>query len=518
MPEPAVVEVPQWQGSSSATAHRLRAGAGLLAGLVGAAHRDRIEVGNDTGTPALAAILARTRQALRRAHGRFTVTVGGDCGVELAPISEALRRHGDRLTVVWFDAHGDLNTPDSSPSGAFHGMVLRTLLGEGPAELVPDRSLRPAQVVLAGVRALDPAEREHAAKAGIPIVADPPALVDAVAGAGAVYVHVDLDVLDPEVFGSVGVPEPGGLTTERLTAMVAALAERHEIAGLGVTEYEPARPQDQDTLAGLVPGLVDLCRNSVVRQVERRAIAAWPAEVAEERGGWLLRHTPGVRRRRSNSAVPPAGPPSEPAIEELEAFYGERGRPVLVQVGPDETHRDLDTLLAARGYRVDAPTMVLTAFTADVIAATREADADLAERPDAWVDVFAELDEHDDSAQVGQKVISRIAAPAAFVTVPDGGRAFGMGIFAADGEWAGAFAMATRPDRRRQGVAEAVLGAGARWAARAGAHRLYLQVERDNAPARSLYERAGFTWSHGYHFRIRDQRPARSGDPASTQR
>jgi arginase len=51
----------------------------------------------------------------------------------LEPVSAALARHGDGLAVVWFDAHGDLNTPESSPSGAFHGMVLRTLLGQGPA-------------------------------------------------------------------------------------------------------------------------------------------------------------------------------------------------------------------------------------------------------------------------------------------------------------------------------------------------------------------------------------------------
>jgi GNAT superfamily N-acetyltransferase len=241
---------------------------------------------------------------------------------------------------------------------------------------------------------------------------------------------------------------------------------------------------------------------SVVRQVERRAIAAWPAEVVQENAGWLLRHTPAVRRRRSNSAVPPPRRGSEAAIEDIEAFYRRRGRPVLIQVGPDENHRDLDTLLAGRGYRREAPTAVMTAFTADVVAATEPSPADLAESPDAWVKTFAELDEHADSAMVGEKVISRIAAPVAFVSVTRDGRAAGMGLFAADSGWAGVFSMATRPDRRGQGIATAVLGTGARWAARNGAHRLYLQVETDNHPARALYGRAGFTWSHGYHYRV----------------
>ena len=491
MPSMTVLEVPQWQGSSSPTAHRLRAGAGLLAGLVTGAERVRVEADGD-----LAANAARTRAALGQVSG-LTVTMGGDCGVELEPIAAAVRRHGDRLAVVWFDAHGDLNTPASSPSGAFHGMVLRTLLGEGPADLVPDRTLRPAQVVLAGTRALDPAERAYADQAGIRVVDRADTLLDAVGGAAAVYVHIDLDVLDPAVFASVGAPAPGGLSPEQVTAMVTALAARFEIAGLGVTEYEPARPGDQETLAGFVPAVVEACRTSGIRQVERRAIAAWPAAVAEERDGWLLRHTPGVRRRRSNSAVPPAAVHEDAEIDRLEAFYRDRDRPVLVQVGPADQHQELDERLAARGYRREAPTALLTAFTADVIAAAADG-ADLEETPDTWVKIFAELDEHTDSAMVGERVIERIAPPRAFVSVARDG----MGLFAADSGWAGVFSMATRPDRRGAGIGTAVLGTGARWAARNGAHRLYLQVETDNETAHRLYTRAGFTWSHDYHYRV----------------
>jgi len=498
LPDIAVVEVPQWRGSGSSTARRLRDGARLLAGLVpGVA--ERVDVVEETGDQALAANAARIRAALDRTRGRPALTAGGDCGVELAPIAAAARRHGDRLAVVWFDAHGDLNTPATSPSGAFHGMVLRTLLGAGPAGLVPDRPLRPGQVVLAGVRALDPDERAYVDAEKLPIVADPAALVDAVGDVDAVYVHIDLDVLDPEIFASVGAPEPGGLTPGRVIEMVRALADRFEIAGVGITEYEPARTQDQEVLAGLTGAVVAACEASVVREIERRAFAAWPAGVVHEEAGWLLRHTPGVRRRRSNSAVPTSGP----SIEHLEAFYRERDRPVMVQLGP--AHASLDALLADRGYRLDAPTSVLTAFTADVVAATRASpdasvSAEVVGRAE-WLRSFAELDEHDDSALIGEKVISRIAAPA-FVQVTRDGRAVGMGLFVADSGWAGVFAMATRPDLRGQGVATAVLGTGARWAREQGATRLYLQVEDGNEAARALYARAGFVRSHGYHYRL----------------
>jgi arginase family enzyme/GNAT superfamily N-acetyltransferase len=489
VPEIAVVEVPQWQGSGSATARRLRDGARLLAGLVpGTA--ERVDVPDEPGEHVLAATAAKVEAALGRARGPLMVTVGGDCGVELAPIAAAVRRHGDRLAVVWFDAHGDLNTPESSPSGAFHGMVLRTLLGEGPAALVPDRPLRPAQVVLAGVRALDPAERDYAER--LPIVTDPESLVAAVGAAEAVYVHIDLDVLDPAEFASVGTPEPGGLTPARVAAMVAALAEGFEIVGLGVTEYEPARPGDQETLAGLVGAVVAACESSAERAIERRAFAAWPAGAVHEEAGWLLRYTPGVRRRRSNSAVPRPGA----SIDHLEAFYRVRGRPPMVQLG--SAHAELDARLAERGYRIDAPTSVFTAATADI--ATGSASAELCS-PEEWRAAFVELDEHADSPMVAERVVARIAAPG-FVRVMRDGRVAGMGLFAADAGWAGVFAMATRPDLRGQGIARAVLATGARWALDQGASRLYLQVEEDNAAARALYARAGFVHSHGYHYRV----------------
>lgn len=236
--------------------------------------------------------------------------------------------------------------------------------------------------------------------------------------------------------------------------------------------------------------------------IDRLAAAAWPAETEQEHGGWLLRHTPDVRRRRSNCAVPPADDGAG-SITAVERFYRDRGRPVIIQLG--ERHAALDALLAERGYRSDAPTAVLTARTADVIAATDGApfgQADLAARPGRWLEVFAALDEHADTEPVGRKVIARIADPAAFISLRRDGRPAGMGLLAASSGWAGVFCMATRPDARRQGVAAGILGAGARWAADAGADRLYLQVETGNQAALALYGRLGFARSHGYHYRI----------------
>jgi arginase len=272
--EVTVVEVGQWQGSGSSTAERLREGARLVAGMVPAGQHMLVDVDDD-----LVITASRVRAAMSQAGDGLVVTAGGDCGVELEPVAAARRKYGDRLVVVWFDAHGDLNTPYSSPSGAFHGMVLRALTGEGRTDLLPDEPVDPTQIVLAGVRDLDPAEVAFVEASGMRHlrVTDSALLVEAVAAAGvaaeadadghqrtgspdkAVYIHVDLDVLEPGIFASVGTPAPDGLHPDELLALVTALAERFEVAGLGITEYEPSRPEDEKMLAPLVGALVGVC-------------------------------------------------------------------------------------------------------------------------------------------------------------------------------------------------------------------------------------------------------------------
>ncbi|MFD9947997.1 arginase family protein [Nonomuraea sp. NPDC059023] len=263
----SVIEVPQWRSSGSRTAERLVEGARLLAEMVPGGDRVRVEVAEGSTPAELAVTASRVRAARAGAQG-FPVTLGGDCGVDLEPIAAAVRRYGERLVVLWFDAHGDLNTPDTSPSGAFHGMVLRALTGEGHRELLPEVSLDPRRIVLAGARDLDAAEVSFIEERGVrhlrvEDLAGADALLDGVARAGdgevAVYIHIDLDVLDPGEFASVGSPARGGLRAGQLLGLVEAVASRFEIAGLGITEYEPSDPDDQATLTPLVAALVRTC-------------------------------------------------------------------------------------------------------------------------------------------------------------------------------------------------------------------------------------------------------------------
>ncbi|CAL9556502.1 Formimidoylglutamase [Streptomyces sp. enrichment culture] len=268
-----VLEVAQWQGSGAATAERLRRGAAWLAESIPASRRRTVALddgaGKARGGVRNADVLERHLQAVREAlaeipPGTPTVTVGGDCAVDLAPVESALSVFGDRLALVWFDAHADLNTPRSSPSGAFHGMVLRALIGDGPEGLRPVRSLPADRVVLAGARSLDPGERDLVGRRGIrhlgveQLTRPGPLLASVRAtGAEAVYVHIDLDVLDPLVFPAVGTPEPGGLGVEELLGAVRALTGQFTLAGIALTEYERTEDtgREEAVLRRIVDGL-----------------------------------------------------------------------------------------------------------------------------------------------------------------------------------------------------------------------------------------------------------------------
>ena len=248
------VVVPQWQGSGSTRAMRLVDGAEAIRGDLPSALTRVVEIpleaGDAQGTgvhrlSSIAMVRDRMRETLAGLPGP-AVVVGGDCGVELAAIEHV----GASAAVVWLDAHPDLNTPESSPSGAFTGMVLRTLLGEGAAALVPTTPLVPARVILAGVRSVDDGESEYLQSTGIPVI---PAeeisaerLIAAVeaTGADAVYVHIDLDVLDPADLTGLGYPEPFGVRATALVEALRGLLARFPLAGAGITEFAPASMAD----------------------------------------------------------------------------------------------------------------------------------------------------------------------------------------------------------------------------------------------------------------------------------
>jgi arginase len=207
-----------------------------------------LEAGESLETGVLrASALQRVRALLAETLAAGTghaVVIGGDCGVAVPAIEHALAQH-PTLAVVWCDAHGDLNVPETSPSGAFGGMALRAVLGEGEPSL-RGAAVDASRAVLVGVRDLDRSEEEFVESAGIRVVfaedlAAADSLADAVVatGADAVYVHIDLDVLDPAEISGVNMAAPFGARTVELAAAIRALRERVPLVGASIAGFAP---------------------------------------------------------------------------------------------------------------------------------------------------------------------------------------------------------------------------------------------------------------------------------------
>jgi arginase family enzyme len=181
--------------------------------------------------------LSEQNLSLAAALPERPLVLGGCCCAHVGAVEGLAARH-DRLAVVWFDAHGDLNTPETSPSGNEWGMPLRMLLDS--------ETVAAEDVALVGARDLDPPEEEFIERSGLRLGAD--AIDEALAGADAVYVAFDVDVLDPTDNVVPFMPTPGGMAVEDALVALTAIAAENAIAGVGLTGAAPA-PQNGQALA-----------------------------------------------------------------------------------------------------------------------------------------------------------------------------------------------------------------------------------------------------------------------------
>ena len=174
--------------------------------------------------PALEAAAAALREAF--AAGALPVLTASDCSICLATLPEVVLHEPD-VHVAWIDAHGDFNTPESTPSGFLGGMCLAASCGRWEAEGWPG-TLDPSRVHFLGVRDLDPGEEAEVTAAGIS--AEIPEGVP-------LYVHLDTDVLDPSVMAAQ-FAVPDGWDERRLRAELAELAADRRIVGVEITALE----------------------------------------------------------------------------------------------------------------------------------------------------------------------------------------------------------------------------------------------------------------------------------------
>lgn len=249
--------------------------AGLVDGLAAGGHEVelvevRLDPGFATEVGSAVAIQLRAAAATRDAlaAGRLPVLLTGNCNHAALGAVAAL---GTATTaVVWLDAHGDLNTPDTSPSGFFDGMALAVLTGRAFCGLAARwdglaTPLAEERIALVGARDLDPGERQHLA--GSPILVVPtgelerlePWLEETARRVDRVYLHVDLDALDPAELSANAYATPGGLTVADVERVIAAVRRRFALGAVAFTSYDPTADRDGRGPAVVVRLLAAVC-------------------------------------------------------------------------------------------------------------------------------------------------------------------------------------------------------------------------------------------------------------------
>ncbi len=184
--------------------------------------------------------------------GDFAIYLGGDHSISIGSVAAAT--HQEPIGVIWVDAHGDINTPATSPSGNIHGMPVAALLGEGNEELVnighPGAKLQPTQIVQIGIRDLDPAERERLIHSGVSVFTmrhlDELGMAAVARQALArlrhmsrIHISLDMDSLDPTEAPGVGTPVPGGLSYREAHLLMEILGDSNRIHSLDIVEINP---------------------------------------------------------------------------------------------------------------------------------------------------------------------------------------------------------------------------------------------------------------------------------------
>jgi arginase len=198
--------------------------------------------------------------------GEFPLVLGGDHSQAIgtiAGIAKHLRRQGKELGVFWCDAHTDMNTPDTSPSGNIHGMPLSVLLGRGPKELtaISGRApaLKPENVVIFGVRQVDSREAAVVKELGVRVYTmseidarGASACLEEAMGilskaSGGIHLSYDLDGSDPTVAPGVGTPVPGGLNFRESHLVCEVVAKTGKLVGMEVVELNPTMDVENKT-------------------------------------------------------------------------------------------------------------------------------------------------------------------------------------------------------------------------------------------------------------------------------
>jgi arginase len=190
--------------------------------------------------------------------GKFPLVLGGDHSIAVGAVSGAsqyFHRRGEKLGLIWIDAHTDMNTPESSPSGNVHGMPLACCIGQGPLELTNifgfSPKVDPANVALVGIRSVDGQERDIVQRSGVHAFTMrdidergmrsvfEEAIRVASDGTAGFHVSLDMDAVDPREAPGVGTPVQGGITYREAHLAMEMLGDAGRMTSMEVVEVNP---------------------------------------------------------------------------------------------------------------------------------------------------------------------------------------------------------------------------------------------------------------------------------------
>ncbi len=242
---------PQWQGSG--TGQSIETGAATICTYLDdpnfiniplsdiPAGKNGLRKNDINNYDAITEQLTRLKESIESHKPNTIRTIGGDCGLEIVPVSY-LNQQYPNLGVIWFDAHADINRPCDSPSCNFHGMPLRTLLGEGEKKMNPllFSTIKTSQIHYIGLRDIDKAEKDRIKNGNIyaPIKLDISDLEQTLKSKKIthLYLHFDFDCLEPEDYNKTYYKVPHGLTIKDAELCINSLKNNFSIVGSSVLE------------------------------------------------------------------------------------------------------------------------------------------------------------------------------------------------------------------------------------------------------------------------------------------
>lgn len=200
--------------------------------------------------PSITGVCGLVYEHMKAAMGanETVIFLGGDHSIAIGTVAAAVEQH-QRVGVLWIDAHGDFNTPATTPSGNVHGMVVTSLMGLGPIS-IGKQQLDPRQVAMIGIRDLDAQEKIALSSSGIKVLTmrdiDENGMAnavrmafDALGDVDALHVSLDMDSLDPQFASGVGTPVPGGLTYREAHLLMEILSDDGRVRSLDIVEVNP---------------------------------------------------------------------------------------------------------------------------------------------------------------------------------------------------------------------------------------------------------------------------------------